>query len=275
MILSKTIRKNRQKILFVIILCFSLFLIFFNPFYEKTSTLLNSSFSQALVVFGSSKALNAIISLAQGTQIDFPFFTLAIGEILDPINDLVEQFSFVMLLSLISFGIQKILLNFIDNSFYNLFFIFSIVLYIACFLLKNKKYEKLKIFFFKLSLLIAFLKFSLPIFTYINEITYTYFIKPSYNVEKLNENILIIKDNISKVTQDSINKKEEGFFDKFTKKLRREYYENKIEEYRKVADKSSDYIISLIIVFVFQSIILPLVFLFVFYIIMKNIILLK
>ena len=38
--------------------------------------------------------------------------TLSIGELLDPFNDMVERFSWVMLLTSVSLGIQKILLIF-------------------------------------------------------------------------------------------------------------------------------------------------------------------
>ena len=71
----------------------------------KGKELVDKSFTESVVVFGSAKALNAVISLAQGTELDLPFVTVAIGEVLDPINDLIEQFSFVMLASMVSLGI--------------------------------------------------------------------------------------------------------------------------------------------------------------------------
>ena len=95
---------------------------------ENAKKLIDESFKQAVIVFGSAKALNGVISLAQGTELDLPFVVIAIGEILDPINDLVEQFSLIMLVSLISLGIQKILLNFVTNDIYNyILFTFVIV----------------------------------------------------------------------------------------------------------------------------------------------------
>ena len=71
----------------------------------KGKDLVDKSFTESVVVFGSAKALNAVISLAQGTELDLPFVTVAIGEVLDLINDLIEQFSFVMLASMVSLGI--------------------------------------------------------------------------------------------------------------------------------------------------------------------------
>jgi hypothetical protein len=59
--------------------------------------------------------LNAVISVAQGTDVAIEPAGVGVkfspGEILDPINDLVEKFSTLMLFASISFGIQKILIT--------------------------------------------------------------------------------------------------------------------------------------------------------------------
>lgn len=89
------------------ILILSIFIIFASSSVvvnESAKDVIDRSFNQALIVFGSAKALNAVISLAQGTEINLPFVVVAIGEVLDPINDLVEQFSLIMLASLVSLG---------------------------------------------------------------------------------------------------------------------------------------------------------------------------
>lgn len=69
---------------------------------------------RALVSFASARALNAIISVVQGTAIAVQPFgvgvTLTPGQVLEPINDLVEHFASLMLAASVAFGIQKILL---------------------------------------------------------------------------------------------------------------------------------------------------------------------
>lgn len=251
-------------------------MIFFTSIDENAKVLIEDSFSQAIIVFGSSKALNAAISLAQGTQIDLPFLTLAIGEVLDPANDLVEQFSFVMLLSLISLGLQKILLNLVNNSIYDFLLVFSIFGVFLWSFIRFKVNKNLRKVFFKFVILILFLKFSIPLVSYLNELTYQNFVKQNYNIEKLNDEILVVKDNISKITQDSIDEKQEkSLFKKISEKFDSDYYKQKIKQYEQSVDKSSEYIISLIIVFIFQTLVLPLCFLFILYIFIKNIIFFK
>ena len=69
---------------------------------------------RALVAFALARALNGVISVAQGTEVAIEpagvGVKLSPGEILDPVNDLVEQFSSVMLLASVSLGIQRLFL---------------------------------------------------------------------------------------------------------------------------------------------------------------------
>ncbi|MDT8423506.1 MAG: hypothetical protein RQ724_07010 [Desulfuromonadales bacterium] len=72
---------------------------------------LDDSFNKALLAFAAARATNAVLSLLQDSELSLPLVTIAVGEILDPLNDLVEHFSWVMLVSLTSIGVQKFLLN--------------------------------------------------------------------------------------------------------------------------------------------------------------------
>jgi len=255
------------------ILILSIFIIFASSSVvvnESAKDVIDRSFNQALIVFGSAKALNAVISLAQGTEINLPFVVVAVGEVLDPINDLVEQFSLIMLASLVSLGIQKILLNFVSNDFFNLTLIISILVFNIFLFLKFKNIESIKNMALKLTLILLFLRFSIPFVAYLNEYSYDYFIKPQYNIEQLNETILNTKDEISKINLESVEEKESGFFEKFRQKFDMTFYEKKVDEYKDAVDSSSDNIVDLIIVFIFQTILLPLFYLFVFYILLKK-----
>lgn len=255
------------------ILILSIFIIFASSSVvvnESAKDVIDKSFNQALIVFGSAKALNAVISLAQGTEINLSFVVVAVGEVLDPINDLVEQFSLIMLASLVSLGIQKILLNFVSNDFFNLTFIISILVFNIFLFLKFKNIESIKNMALKLTLILLFLRFSIPFVAYLNQYSYDYFIKPQYNIEQLNETILNTKDEISKINLESVEEKESGFFEKFRQKFDMTFYEKKVDEYKDAVDSSSDNIVDLIIVFIFQTILLPLFYLFVFYILLKK-----
>lgn len=234
--------------------------------------LIDKAFTQAIIVFGSAKALNAVISLAQGTELDLPFLTVAIGQVLDPINDLVEQFSLIMLASMTSLGIQKILLGFVTNGWFNLLLALNLIILNLWMFIRFKNDANIRTLFFKITVVLVFLRFAVPLMGYVNEIAYEHFVKPQYNIEQLNENIIGVKEEVSKVTHETIKQKEEqSFLSKVTEKFDSNYYAQKIEEYKKAADNSSEYIVDLIVVFMFQTIVLPLIFLMILYYFVKGI----
>ena len=264
--------KNWNKLLLVIFTLLSLCLALSFTIDDNAKKLVDDSFKQSVIVFGSAKALNAVISLAQGTQINLPFVTVAVGEILDPINDLVEQFSLVMLASMVSLGIQKILLNFVTTDIYNYLLFTSIIIFNFWLFKRFTNDEKIRNLFFKITFILLFLRFAIPMMAYVNEVSYNYFVKPQYNIEELNKDILEVKDNVSKINQETITQKQDSsFFNKVLEKFDSSYYEKKVNEYKDAVDNSSQYIIDLIIVFIFQTIFFPIIFLFLLYSFVKSI----
>ena len=264
--------KNWNKLLLVIFTLLALCLALSFTIDDNAKKLVDESFKQSVIVFGSAKALNTVISLAQGTQINLPFVTVAVGEILDPINDLVEQFSLVMLASMVSLGIQKILLNFVTTDIYNYLLFTSIIIFNFWLFKRFTNDEKIRNLFFKITFILLFLRFAIPMMAYVNEVSYNYFVKPQYNIEELNKDILEVKDNVSKINQETITQKQDSsFFNKVLEKFDSSYYEKKVNEYKDAVDNSSQYIIDLIIVFIFQTIFLPIIFLFLLYSFVKSI----
>lgn len=264
--------QNWNKLLLSIFTISAVFIAITFAIDTTAKTLVDDSFSQAIIVFGSAKALNAVISLAQGTELSLPFFVVAIGEVLDPVNDLVEQFSLVMLASMTSLGIQKIFLNFVTNEIYN-YLLLVLVIVLNIWLYKRFRNDnKLRDIFFKVVFVLLFLRFAIPMISYVNDISYNYFVKEEYNIERLNENIVKVKEDVSRVNQETLQaKKESSIFDKIVEKFDSEYYSKKVQEYTDAVDNSSEYIIDLIIVFIFQTIFLPILFLFILYWFIKSI----
>nr|WP_295083137.1 hypothetical protein [uncultured Roseateles sp.] len=74
----------------------------------------DAGLKRALISFATARTLNGVVSTLQETTLSFqPMgvgLTTAPGQVLDPINDLIEQFSGLMLGATVSFGIQKALL---------------------------------------------------------------------------------------------------------------------------------------------------------------------
>lgn len=74
---------------------------------------IDSSLKQALVTYGVARGVNAFVSVLQTIHL----VGLGVGEVLDPINGLVERFSGVMEWAIGSIFIQKVLLE-ISASFF-------------------------------------------------------------------------------------------------------------------------------------------------------------
>ena len=258
-----------NKILIVFLSTIIVFIAFSYTLDVKGKELVDESFIQSVLVFGSAKALNAVISLAQGTELDLPFLTVAIGEVLDPINDLIEQFSFVMLASMVSLGVQKIMMNFVTTDLYNFVLLFCIIVVNIWLFYRFQRDEKLRTIFFRITVILIFLRFAVPLMGIVNEFAYNSFVKQEYNIQILNEQIIQVKENVNKVTQSTIEKNENSSIlnkiTNITEKFDSQYYDTKIDEYKKAVDNASEYIVALIIAFIFQTILLPLLFLFILY----------
>jgi len=83
---------------------------------------------QASVAFASARALNALISVLQSTTLSFSLFggvAVTLGELLDPFNDLIEQYGTLMQWAIGSLLTQKILLGVVSHSVFKILISFS------------------------------------------------------------------------------------------------------------------------------------------------------
>ncbi|SIS82753.1 hypothetical protein [Neptunomonas antarctica] len=73
---------------------------------------LSDSISSNAIIFGVVRTLNGVISVIQSTDIGIGVASVSVGEILDPVNDLIERFSALLLATLTALGIAQVLLLF-------------------------------------------------------------------------------------------------------------------------------------------------------------------
>ena len=231
------------------------------PFNEDAADVTDRHFTQAMLVFGSAKALNGVISVAQGTEVGPPGITVAIGEILDPINDLVEQFSWVMLASMTSLGIQKILMQIVSAPFFNALFVLFVIVANIWLFYRYGNDTVARELFFRFAVVLLFLRISIPLMTLANQSVYDYFIEPEYNITALEKSISTLTADVRPVTP-----KESSWLDTFDP----DYYAGQIDHYTRLAENATTYIVQLIIVFIFQTILFPLLFLYLLYQLVKK-----
>ncbi len=80
---------------------------------------LGNSLSSAGVIYATARGINALVSLLQGTELHLLIATFSVGELLDPVNDLIERFSQLILVALGSLALQKILLGVVSDALFN------------------------------------------------------------------------------------------------------------------------------------------------------------
>jgi hypothetical protein len=106
---------HTRRILLVLSLVAVLLGAWLAPLDAPATQQVDAGLKRALVSFATARALNAVISVAQGTEVSLQPLgvgvTLAPGQLLDPVNDLVEKFSDLMLMASVAFGVQKVLIS--------------------------------------------------------------------------------------------------------------------------------------------------------------------
>ena len=96
---------------------------------DSLSIIVNTeSIKDAAIIYGIARSINGVISVLQSAEISALVGSVHPGELLDPMNDLIERFSTVMSWSLGSLVLQKVLLAvFSSYSFKVIFTLFCVI----------------------------------------------------------------------------------------------------------------------------------------------------
>ena len=119
------------------------------------------SIKDAAIIYGVARSINGVISLIQSAEISAIVGSVRPGELLDPMNDLIERFSSVMAWSLSSLVLQKVLLSVFSS------YSFKVIFTICCALMFVLKWLPLSAHIvaraWSLFLIVASLRFSIAI----------------------------------------------------------------------------------------------------------------
>lgn len=231
----------------------------------------DEALDRAVVAFGLAKGLNAIISLIQGTELSFTpvgiGLTFSVGEMLDPFNDMVERFSWVMLIASVSLGIQKLLLVLSSKLFLQVVLSLSIVGTLS--LVWFKKLHSSRVLFYSLKLFafLLILRLSAVVFVYSSELLYVSTLQSQYiEASAIVENTKNELDDLEKKNSSLINSnKNESRWEWLNSNVNKVKtsldISNQLKDLQESIDIASKNIIILITIFVVQSMIMPLLFL--------------
>lgn len=277
-IIDAGVLKISLSFIFIIAIVFSL-----NKALDTSSKqYVDKAFNRALISFGIAKTLNGVISIAQGTEIAIQPAGIGInltpGQILDPVNDLVERFSWIMLMSTTSLGIQKVFLSMSIWPEFNYLLVSFLILGLLLLFIKNNNYNQLRILVLRLSLLMVVLRFVVPIAGLANEGIYSVFLEDEY--VSATQQLEFTAEEIGQLNKEN-NFNQPNLRKKSVWESAKDFYKSssemldvnkKIDEYKNAAKETTQHIVNLIVVFLFQTLIIPLLFIFTLYALFKYII---
>ena len=226
---------------------------------EKGDAYYAETLRRSVYTYGVVRGVNGLISVAQGTDVAFSpagvGVTLALGEVLDPVNDLVERFSWVMLVSTTALGVQAFLMELGAWAGLKCLLPVAMLLLLAGVWRRRWGRFDIRLAGTRLVVVAVIIRFCLPALALVNEGIYDRFLKEKYEeslraLEAVNEEI---------AEADLVRKEADRSY------LGRLMDSVKIREtVAALKEKLSDYgsfMVTLITVFLLQTVILPVFFL--------------
>jgi hypothetical protein len=251
----------------------------YRPIEVMAESQLSDGLKRALVSFASARALNGVISVVQGTQVAVEPLgvgvSLSVGEILDPINDLVEAFSTVMLTASVAFGMQLLLLS-LGSSWMVSAAVTGIAVLWALLYFLGKSPHWLS----RLLLVLLFIRFVIPVATIGSAAVFDRLLKQDYEANQqaidLTSQQLKTLSNASTAVppepvpgapadgkstweklKDSVTGTASAISGTFTNPLPKALAS--YEELKQAAERAAEKMITLMVIFLMQTIVLPLI----------------
>ncbi|MGD8905471.1 MAG: hypothetical protein PVG58_01160 [Gammaproteobacteria bacterium] len=265
----------------VILLVVSVTILTWTPRLDQSADqTLDTSLSRAFITFATARGLNAAVSAVQGTEVSLGVgasATLSVGEVLDPVNDLVEQFADLMLLATVSLGIQQVLLSMGQHAFVKLFLTAVLVLWGSLYVVARAAPRWLS----GLLILALMARFAIPLAAIGNDVVFRVFLEENYMASEsaigsavANAEILSPEPQPPAAPDEP---DEQGWIEEL-KGLHRQLQQGldvgarlqRLEDLRQDVEETAEHVVNLIVVFLLQTLIMPLVILWALYMFVKG-----
>jgi len=262
-------RNNAQKI---IVTLFLLLLVLFSTnklFDGYGAQYTDEGLQRSLLAFAIGKGLNGAISIVQGTEVALEPAGVGViltpGQILDPANDLIERFSLVMLVCSIALGIQSILLTMFSSFSFLMIVAASILVMVFVLWQMQLSPAKLKNILFRVAIFFLILRFFIPVMAVTSDGLYKAFLKPMYDTstQQLEYSDKTITS-ISKESTKTGNGKDLSWYEVMTNNIDSAIdtfdVGQRVEKLKMEVEGLTNNVIDLIVVFTLQTILFPLLF---------------
>lgn len=229
---------------------------------------------RVLVTYAVARGLNGLISVAQGTEVSIEpagvGMTFTPGQILAPVNDLIERFSWVLLASGVSLGIQRMLLHIVSWQGLAWIISLSVLAAVAAWWWRNTP-PALGRILTRMALLLLLLRFAIPVIALVNQGIYQAFLQSEYETSSQ-----VLEQASVDMQQDAAQQKIEqappadaGVMDKFRRMMQSASdavdVSGQFDKLKQKVADLSEHIFNIIVVFILQTIIFPLLLLWLMY----------
>jgi hypothetical protein len=200
---------------------------------------------RAVASFATARALNAVISVVQGTEFAVQPLGVGVsfapGQLLDPINDLVEKFSDLMLMVSVLFGIQVLLISMGVHWGMSLALTLVATIWAVMYWWSKNPPELLG----RVLIALLLVRFIVPVAGMASDFTYRAFMESEYvNSQKGIEQSAQVLGSLAPSNQ--------------TVGMKWWDLSKQVERFKGTVERTVDYTIRLIVVFLMQTLVLPL-----------------
>ena len=235
------------------------------PLDSAANQQVDAGLKRALLSFATARALNAVISVAQGTEVAVEPAGVGVvftpGQVLEPVNDLVKEFSNLMLVASISFGVQKVLLSI------GAYWLISLLLSMAAlgwafFYLRQ---QSAPAWLSRILVVLFMVRFAMPMITIGTDILFQKFMAAEYQsnqqvIDTASGHLGVLNPpaaatNESQGTLESLN----GWW-KSNGDMK-----SRFQQFKLAAEQMIEHIVRLMVIFLLQTLIIPLLLLWVLY----------
>lgn len=230
----------------------------------------DEALGRALVTFAVARTLNGLISVAQGTEVAVEPGGVGLnftpGQALDPINDLVERFSFVMLVATSSVALQILLLRI--TTWWGITLALGIVTTLTLLALWRPSLVRLvpEARALRWLLIVVFLRFAVPVFLIGSNLVFDTFLAAEQ--QAANQALAMANQEIEELTEEGAADQDQTMLERLgavvDDSLDTLDVQGRLERLRLVLSDSTEHIINLIVIFSLQTILLPVGFLWLF-----------
>lgn len=229
----------------------------FGPLDAPATEKVDAGLKRALVSFATARALNGVISVAQGTEVSLQpagvGATFAPGQLLDPLNDLVERFSDLMLGASVLFGAQKILLG--VGGYWPISSVLTVAALAWSWLwLRQRRIDP---WLSRLLVLFLMLRFAVPAVTLGTDLVWQQFLADDYRVSQQ-----VITTTTSEAANNAAATPPGVAAPGVLEQLRNWFSHNtdvraRFNELQQMLENATEHLIRLMVVFVLQTVVVP------------------